>query len=399
MRIGFLSAFNFGSSIGGVENHIYFISGEFAKLGHEVYLFQPVLDDFPGVNVSESNIHQLVKIVRIGVPAPFIIKSFFASGRIDRLGFASAFLYKARFFAATKIIADAVEKFDCDVIHQHDFISSLFASKRLAKGGHRVYLTNHTGEYLFLKKMLLGRLFLKWALRHYDCVIGPSLELTPVEYSNAVTIYNGVDSDVFVDFDSCKRTSVRKKLGLAPSDFVVLCPRRWAPTKGVIFLAKSIAQNEFPKEFKFLFAGSDYVGYPAYSDEVLGVLSECDSDSLRLLGNLSVSEMVSVYNAADVVVIPSLMEAVSLSAVEAMSCGAVVVSTNVGGMPELISDGVNGILIEAKSSSEIYRSLVELFQNPDYYSALRRAAFHTASRFQWRQIAKKTLDVYQGYSH
>ena len=45
MKIGFLSIFSYGSSIGGVENHIYYMSRELQKLGHDIIIFQPVEEE------------------------------------------------------------------------------------------------------------------------------------------------------------------------------------------------------------------------------------------------------------------------------------------------------------------------------------------------------------------
>ena len=127
-------------------------------------------------------------------------------------------------------------------------------------------------------------------------------------------------------------------------------------TKGVKYLVEAIYkfENDFNKNIKFIFAGNDYDGYPKYRDELLETISQVkDQSKYTLLGNLQIHQMIQYYQIADITIIPSLMEAVSLSAVEAMASGSIVVSTNVGGMPELIEDNVNGFLIEPKNSVAI----------------------------------------------
>ena len=113
------------------------------------------------------------------------------------------------------------------------------------------------------------------------------------------------------------------------------------------------------------FAGSDYEGYPLYADEVNEVLKHVQNVQIEKLGNVAVYDMIKYYQMSDLVIIPSLMEAVSLSAVESMACGTPVLSTNVGGMPELINDNIDGFLVNAKSSDEIADKILELYNNKE----------------------------------
>ena len=119
-------------------------------------------------------------------------------------------------------------------------------------------------------------------------------------------------------------------------------------------------------------------------------------NSIKKLGNLSIDKMCEMYNISDVVVIPSLMEAVSLSAIEAMATGTPVISTDVGGMPELIIDGENGLLIRAESEKEIYTALMKL-ANLDLYNKIKMNSLDTANKFSWKSIAMQTNKLYVKY--
>jgi glycosyltransferase involved in cell wall biosynthesis len=393
MKIGFLSVYSFGSSIGGVENHIFFMSRELVRRGHEVIVFQPCAEHSSDA-FEEAHIDG-VRVVRV-----FIGKSLLSDFLVRRsgrglFGIASAFVNKARFLRGWRRVANVIAGFGCDLVHQHDFISSMAVTKRLARSGVCCVLTNHTGEYLFLQKSAIGRRLLPCLLNHFTAIIGPSKELTPGGYHQCVvTIHNGVDLEMFHQNDVPDRSAVRSALGVGADDFVVLCPRRWAPTKGVIYLAKAISNRSCGEKVKFLFAGSDYAAYPKYANEIREALSSAHARSYRLLGNLSVAEMVDAYRASDVVIIPSLMEAVSLSAVEAMASGAVVISTDVGGMPELISDGSNGLLISPADPDQISEAVRRLERDKGLLLRLRGNAAATASKYSWASIAEKTEAVY-----
>lgn len=393
MKIGFVSVFNYGSSIGGVENHIYFVSQELSKRGHEVIIFQP----YESICDSEVNtfLDGDVRVVKIPVK-PNVLTSFLNRyNGAGMFGFVTGFINKAKYSLHFKKIARCVVDYDCNLIHQHDFISSMLLTKYLSRKGTPCVLTNHTGEYLFFKKSSVGRFLLKFMLAHYSAVIGPSKELTPEDVKGAITIHNGVDLDVFSCAIQADKNKIKTEYGLGPNDFVVLCPRRWAPTKGVLYLIQSIVSEHYSKNIKFLFAGSDYDGYKSYRASLINIIEGCNKkDQIKLLGNLSISQMVDVYNISDVVVIPSLMEAVSLSAIEAMSCGAVVVSTDVGGMPELIKHGYNGVLIPAKSPAAIFNSISLLFQDSVLLGNLQDNGFSTVKNYTWSTIAAQTEAVY-----
>ena len=387
-KIAYVSSFCFVDNIGGVENHILFMIRELKKLDCEVVVFQPK----SGLSeVTEIYFHG-IRVLQIPYKKPKILSFLENSFGGKYFRFLSGFINKFSAAFATSLMVKNIEEYNPDFIHQHDFISNILSTKKLSKK-YPVFLTNHTGEYLLLAKHKIGRLFLKWGLNHYKGVIGPSIELTPKKYcKNSVTIHNGVNFDVFKKYELSVIHEIKCKHHINDDDFVVLCPRRWAPTKGVKYLAESIVEYDYPKNIKFLFAGSDYQQYPKYSNEVKDILSLSGrQDAIILLGNLTTKEMNECLNISDVVVIPSLMEAVSLSAVEAMATDCVVVSTNVGGMPELITDHVNGILINAESSREIYEAIIKLYESPELLEELKHGAQKTIANYSWRSIARETL--------
>ncbi|MEM7818347.1 MAG: glycosyltransferase family 4 protein, partial [Candidatus Aenigmatarchaeota archaeon] len=229
MKIVFLSAFTFSNNIGGIESHIYFMAKALQKRGHEITIVQPI--DSPDTEIK-CQVEDNITIQFIPTKTPGLIRFLNQYNGVKLVGFVTAFLNKAKYFLYRKKIAQVVKRIAPDIVHQHDFISNIFTTKLLAKEFSCI-LTNHTGEYLFFQKSLIGRFLLKYLLRHYKYIIGPSTELTPFKYNkNSVTIHNGVDLSLFnVNND---RLELRLKYGIQPNRFVVLCPRRWAPTKGIL---------------------------------------------------------------------------------------------------------------------------------------------------------------------
>lgn len=63
-----------------------------------------------------------------------------------------------------------------------------------------------------------------------------------------------------------------------------------------------------------------------------------------ILGRINYLDMPDIYNNSDIIIVPSLYEACPGVVLEAMSCGKIVVASDIGGIPEIIRDGFNGIL-------------------------------------------------------
>jgi glycosyltransferase involved in cell wall biosynthesis len=108
-------------------------------------------------------------------------------------------------------------------------------------------------------------------------------------------------------------------------------------------------------------------------------------------------EMPAVNAMADLVVIPSLMEAVSLSALEAMASGKPVIATEVGGLPEIIKDEVTGLLVPPRDPTALADAIVRLHSDYSLRNSLASQGRALAvERYSWDFIAKKTLTFYRG---
>ncbi|TYS17742.1 glycosyltransferase family 4 protein [Rossellomorea vietnamensis] len=390
MKIAIISTLMFDTSIGGVENHLRFMSKELKKIGHEIKIFKPVWKQ--EYEVSNKVIDEIeVEYINMG-KKPFDLKRF-SGGTV--LKYLPGFLNKSIYMLSYKDVVKSVSLFNPDLVWQHDFSANILTTKVLSRK-YPTILTNHTGEYLMIKNNPVLSRALPGLLKHYSAIIGPSIELTPDFHNRSVTIHNGVDTSKFYPLSDEKKYSLKTKIfNVDSGKFVILCPRRWAPTKGIYYLAEAIKQidkqDEIAKEIVIAFAGSDYDGYPLYANEVNEVLKGVKNVKVVKLGNLTVEEMIRYYQVSDLVVIPSLMEAVSLSAVESMACGTPVLSTNVGGMPELINNNKDGFLVNSKSSSEIALKITELFTDSDKLNDVSENAFlKVKERYDWSAIAEET---------
>jgi N-acetyl-alpha-D-glucosaminyl L-malate synthase BshA len=108
--------------------------------------------------------------------------------------------------------------------------------------------------------------------------------------------------------------------------------------------------------------------------EQLGV-----SESVRFLGRLD--RVATILQATDLFLLPSQSESFGLAALEAMACGAPAVASRAGGLPEVIEDGVSGILEPPGSVEAMARRSVDLLQDAARFQAMREAAVAKAGTF------------------
>jgi len=299
---------------GGVTNHIRNLSAQLVRLGLSVCVLKPDIEAEDDQRYVLEGVE--VHVVSLGSQ---IDKKIFgwlkkrSAGGV--LGLFWGFMRKCYFNKFYRQVCNRieVEHPDVNLFHQHDFVSSIVITKRLSKN-RRIVLTNHTGEFLFLRRLALTRWMIPVMIRHFCHIFAPSRELLPQQEAPDRCTYlpNGVDLKVF-DFDPTSAAGLKARMGYDPGETLIFCPRRWAPTKGVEYLAKAIplvlTSVSPEKKVRFLFAGSDYDHYPHYRQKVMNILAQSVAEpDVVLLGDVAYEKMPRYMKAVDIVVIPSIVE-------------------------------------------------------------------------------------------
>jgi sugar transferase (PEP-CTERM/EpsH1 system associated) len=168
-------------------------------------------------------------------------------------------------------------------------------------------------------------------------------------------LQNGVDTDRFSPCPEI-RQAVRARLGLTPAAMVVGSVGRMVPIKDYATLLKAAAcviARGVDLRVLLVGSGPELEKHRAFAAET----PELAGRVVFLGATENVSE---VLNAMDLFVLPSLLEGMSNTLLEAMATGLPVVATRVGGNPELVVDGVTGWLFERGDVSELARRIEEL---------------------------------------
>ncbi len=114
---------------------------------------------------------------------------------------------------------------------------------------------------------------------------------------------------------------------------------------------------------------------------------------VRFLGRLDT--VAPLLAAADLFLLPSQTESFGLAALEAMACGTPVIAARVGGLPEVITDDVDGILEPPGSVEAMARRAIALLKDPVRYAAVRDAALARAAVFSADAIVPQYEDLYE----
>ena len=199
---------------------------------------------------------------------------------------------------------------------------------------------------------------------------------------NIKVIKNGVD-DLGFRHSSKHKNLVKNKFKLPINKKIIITPARLNKIKGLDYLvraARKISQKN--SDVFFLISspkGRKNDSEKIYKNKLKGLIGNIRN--IKFL-NLSHDELLEVYPACDLCLLPSLIEGISLSVLEAMSSGLIVAASKVGGNVEIIKSGNNGFLFKASNSEAIVRAVNNIM---NMRAAKKRKIINNA---------KKTVGVY-----
>jgi len=117
----------------------------------------------------------------------------------------------------------------------------------------------------------------------------------------------------------------------------------------------------------------------------------------HLRGNVDDDELPNYYAASDLLVLPSIdrSEGFGLTLLEANATGKPVVASRVGGIPSVVTHGVNGLLVPPRDEKTLAETIVDLMKDEDKLLEMGLNGRRIAEAYNWKEIAKKTQELYK----
>jgi D-inositol-3-phosphate glycosyltransferase len=212
-----------------------------------------------------------------------------------------------------------------------------------------------------------------------------------------VTVLPGVDLDRFRPGD---RERQRRKLGLDGSP-IVLCVGRIAKGKRLPLAIETFARllGGRTEDARLLVAGAPDGDHGSLElrrarrrAAQLGI-----AEKVQFVGAIAHTDLHRYYSAADALLFASRRESFGLVILEAQACGLPVVATAVGGVADVVQNGVNGFIVDRGDADQLARRLADAL-DPQLAPALRDSASESARRFTWDRTALQLLDVFHAAS-
>lgn len=198
-------------------------------------------------------------------------------------------------------------------------------------------------------------------------------------------IPNGVDLERFKPTKSNLRSNFKPR-------YLIVCVARLVPVKGINYLIKAI-----PPILEEVNVGLLLIGDGPEKNKLMGIVDELGlEDRVHFLGSKSHDELPTYLSMSDVFICPSLFEGMGSVFVEAMACRIPVVGTNVGGIPDVIQDNVNGLLIEPQDSSQIAKAVLKILGNKDLADKLAENGRRIAlEKYSWDKVSEDIHMLYK----
>ena len=207
-------------------------------------------------------------------------------------------------------------------------------------------------------------------------------------------VYNPIDIDSLTDAPATSRAELLRSCGLPADSIILLNVARLSPQKGLVYALRALPaiRKRFPAaHLVSVGATTD----PRWTEQLEREATELGvKDHFHVMG--ARRDVTDFLRACDVFIFPSLYEGLGIALIEAMAAGCACVASSAGPIPEVVSDGEDGILVPPADSDAIAAAVCRLLEDESERQRLGTAASKTAfSRFQPQQSADALTRIYE----
>jgi starch synthase len=312
-------------------------------------------------------------------------------------------------------------EFDADVVHSHTWYANF--GGHMAKLLHQVphVVTTHSlepmrpwkAEQLGAGGYAVSSFCERTAIEAADAIVAVSSAMRDdvrtayphVEPARIEVIYNGIDTDEY-RFD--ERTDALDRHGVSADVPVVLFVGRITRQKGIVHLLDAALEIDDAAQLVFCAGAPDEPEIERATRERVERLRAQRDGVVWIKEMLPKADVIQLLSHAAVFCVPSIYEPLGIVNLEAMACGAPVVASGVGGIPEVVVDGETGLLVPvplgtdgnpvdpARFASDFAQRVNELLADPARARRMGEAGRRRAvEEFNWRAVAERTVALYE----
>jgi N-acetyl-alpha-D-glucosaminyl L-malate synthase BshA len=309
----------------------------------------------------------------------------------------SLFKFQPYELALSTRLVDVVKENKIEILHVHYAIPHAYAAymakKMLQDEGLNIPIvtTLHGTDITLVGSHPFYKTAVSFSINHSDCITAVSkslkndtIELFDIEKEIDV-IHNFIDVEKIISKETpCERNLLAKK-----DEKIVVHISNFRPLKRIMDVVYVFEQIRSKINAKLIMVGEG----PEKSKAQRYCKKNNLSDKVIFLGNSS--EVDDILCFSDLFLLLSEKESFGLSALEAMVHKVPVISTNVGGLPELNKNNYSGFLFDIGEINKMAKKSIEILSNEKLLKTYKNQAFENAKRFDIKKIIKKYESVYK----
>jgi len=287
-------------------------------------------------------------------------------------------------------LASAIRKRAIDIIHMHTSHAHTLGCAGAALARRGKCIVSRRVDFS-IRRSFASRWKYRWNVDRYIAIshaIKNVMVNDGIEDSRISVVHSGIDPS---RFEGVEPADIRDELGLAADTPLIGNVAHMADHKGQSYLIDAMPSilSELPAAHLVI------AGTGELHDELVAQVARLGIErSVSFLGFRT--DVLALLRALDVFVMSSHMEGLGTSILDAMACGAPVVGTNAGGIPEIITDGDNGMLVPARDPGKLALAVIRVLTDQGLASRLVHAGRSTVTeRFTVDTMVEGNLAIYR----
>jgi starch synthase len=305
------------------------------------------------------------------------------------------------------------DRLDVDLVHSHTWYAIFAGHLAKLRYGIPHVVTTHSleplrpwkAEQLGAGGYALSSFCERTGIENADAIVAVSgamrddvLSAYPqVDPGRVEVIHNGIDTE---QYKPDERTDVLERHGIDPNRPYVLFVGRISRQKGIVHLLDAAPQIDPSAQLVFCAGAADTKELEAEVRAAVAEVERSRGGVVWVEQMLPRPDVIQLLTHATVFCTPSVYEPLGIVNLEAMACETAVVSTWVGGIPEVVADGETGLLVHADPRPSVFadglaQAVNTLLADPARAEAMGKAGRERVLRhFTWKAIAGRTLELY-----